>query len=95
MNNRSALEIVGLIFLSIALSAVGMFILGVVLMFLWNWFIAPLGTIEISYWMAIGISLTISAFSLRNAFNTVKEKNDSVAEVIGKEIGQLFFARKE
>ena len=38
------------------------FVGGVVLMFLWNWFIVPLGVIKIGFWLAFGISLTIKFF---------------------------------
>lgn len=40
----------------------GIFVGGVVLMYLWNWFIVPLGVIKIGFWLAFGIQLTIRFF---------------------------------
>ncbi|MBQ8748988.1 MAG: hypothetical protein IJZ29_00750 [Clostridia bacterium] len=31
----------------------------VVIMCLWNWFIVPLGAVQIGYWLALGIALTV------------------------------------
>lgn len=44
------------------LSALAIFVQSIVQMFMWNWFIVPLGFTTISFWLAMGISLTISAF---------------------------------
>lgn len=44
------------------LFALAMFLQSLVQMFMWNWFIVPLGFTTISFWFAMGISLTISAF---------------------------------
>jgi hypothetical protein len=44
------------------LFALAIFVQSVVQMFMWNWFIVPLGLPAISFWLTMGISLTISAF---------------------------------
>lgn len=38
------------------------FVKGIVLMFMWNWFIVPLGIVKIGFWLAFGISMTMSFF---------------------------------
>ena len=38
------------------------FVFGIVLMFMWNWFIVPLGVMKIGFWLALGISMTINCF---------------------------------
>ena len=45
------------------LFALAMFLQSLVQMFMWNWFIVPLGFTTISFWLAMGISLTISVFN--------------------------------
>ena len=42
--------------------AINIFVGGIVLMFMWNWFIVPLGVVKIGFWLALGISLTIICF---------------------------------
>ena len=42
--------------------AINIFIGGIVLMFMWNWFVVPLGVVKIGFWLALGISLTIVCF---------------------------------
>lgn len=44
------------------LFALAIFVQSIVQMFMWNWFIVPIGLPTISFWLAMGISLTISAF---------------------------------
>jgi hypothetical protein len=44
------------------LFALAIFLQSLVQMFMWNWFMVPLGLPTISFWLAMGISLTISAF---------------------------------
>ena len=44
------------------LFALAMFLQSLEQMFMWNWFIVPLGLPTISFWLAMGISLTISVF---------------------------------
>ena len=44
------------------LFALAMFLQSLVQMYMWNWFIVPLGLPTISFWLAMGISLTISVF---------------------------------
>ena len=44
------------------LFALAIFVQSIVQMFMWNWFIVPLGLPTISFWLAMGISLTISTF---------------------------------
>ena len=50
------------------------FVFGVVLMFMWNWFIVPLGVTKIGIWLALGISITIKFFT---GFENTKEKDNS------------------
>lgn len=52
------LTIIGLI----ALWMLEVFVYGTVLRFMWNWFITPLGLARIGFWLALGISLTITCF---------------------------------
>lgn len=44
------------------LFALAIFLQSLVQMFMWNWFFVPLGLPTISFWLAMGISMTISVF---------------------------------
>lgn len=58
------------------LFALAMFLQSLVQMFMWNWFIVPLGLPTISFWMAIGVSMTISAF--HNSSQKSKDANEMI-----------------
>ena len=79
---------VGKITLGLLVTAIQTFVLGVVLMFLWNWFIAPLGVAQIGYWLALGISLTINTFFIRIPKRDEGENGDFL-EAIGTEVGYI------
>ena len=64
------MEKFGKFMLFIILYAINVFVVGVVLMFMWNWFIAPLGVTKIGFWLALGISLTITTFIGNNKSNS-------------------------
>ena len=57
-------------------------------MMLWNWFIAPLGLPEISFLIAIGISLTIVAF---RGSNNSKIKDDTFEGVCETMLASVVF----
>lgn len=59
--------------LGIILFALAIFVQSIVQMFMWNWFIVPLGLPTISFWLAMGISLTISVF--HSSQSTKKSEN--------------------
>lgn len=67
--------------LFIILYTVNIFVCGTVLMFMWNWFITPLGVVKIGFWLALGISLTITTFFGRN-----KSNSNNLYEAIGANI---------
>lgn len=79
---------VGKIILGLLVTAIQTFVLGVVLMFLWNWFIAPLGVVQIGYWLALGISLTINTFFIRIP-KREEDKNGDFLEAVGTEVGYI------
>lgn len=56
------MEKFGKFVLGLLLYAVSVVVFGVVLMFMWNWFVNPLGVIKIGFWLALGLSLTIKCF---------------------------------
>jgi len=43
---------------------------GIVVSNMWNWFIVPLGVIPIGFWLAVGISMTVSLFTAWHNNNT-------------------------
>lgn len=85
------LQILGSVFLAIALALLRIFVLGVVLMFLWNWFITPLGVISINYWLALGISTTINAFlySVKRTTDEAGSASEAIGQSLGGTIGLL------
>lgn len=56
------MEKFGKFMLGLMLYAVATFVFGIVLMFMWNWFVVPLGVVKIGFWLALGLSLTIKCF---------------------------------
>lgn len=56
------MKVFGTIVAGLFMYLLSTFVVGVVLMFLWNWFIVPLGVVKIGFWLAFGISLTIKVF---------------------------------
>ena len=56
------MEKFGRITLTTILFALSLFVQSIVQMFMWNWFITPLGVVKIGFWLSMGISLTISMF---------------------------------
>jgi hypothetical protein len=45
---------------------------GIVVSCMWNWFIVPLGVSAIGFWLAAGISMTVSLFTTQH--NTPKRE---------------------
>ena len=58
------------------LFALAIFVQSIGQMFMWDWFIVPLGLPTISFWLAMGISLTISVF--HNSQSKAKDGNDLI-----------------
>ena len=46
---------------------------GIVVSCMWNWFIVPLGVSTIGFWLATGISMTVSLFTTQHN-NTPKKE---------------------
>ena len=65
----------------------------VIVMYMWNWFIAPLGISSIGFWHAMGISLTIGIVFAAFFSNLKKEeKNENVkgaSYIIGYVVGHV------
>lgn len=60
------MEKFGRMTLATILFALLLFVQSIVQMFMWNWFITPLGVVKIGFWLSMGISLTISMFCGKN-----------------------------
>lgn len=56
------MEKFGKFMLGLILYVISVFVFGIVLMYMWNWFIFPLGVVKIGFWLALGLSLTIKCF---------------------------------
>lgn len=56
------MKLFGTIVAGVLMYLLSTFVSGIVLMFMWNWFIHPLGVIKIGFWLAFGISMTIKFF---------------------------------
>ena len=56
------MEKFGKFMFGLILYAISVLVFGVVLMFMWNWFVVPLGVTKIGFWLALGLSLTIKCF---------------------------------
>lgn len=78
----------GKICLALLIDALQLFVLGVVLMFLWNWFIVPLGAVSIGYWLALGIALTINTFLIMVKRDN-GHKDEEFLESIGRNLGYI------
>ena len=61
------MKIFGTIVAGVLTYLLNIFVFGIVLMFMWNWFIVPLGVIKIGFWLALGISMTIDCFFRGNS----------------------------
>lgn len=61
---------------------------GLIISFLWSWFVVPLGFPAIGVWHAAGISLLFSFLALRLELD--KETPQHTAERMGKRIGSTF-----
>ena len=68
------------------LYALSVFVRGIVLMFLWNWFITPLGIVKIGFWLAQGVALTLRTFVV---FADRNNEDNVWACMIGEIIGYL------
>ena len=62
MGNNKFMENIGKFFTWILMFTLMVFLRGMVLMFLWKWFMVPLGLPEVGFWLVMGISQTISVF---------------------------------
>ena len=51
-----------IIMAGLLLYVLSLFVSGTALMYMWNWFIVPLGAIKIGFWLAFGISMTVKFF---------------------------------
>lgn len=56
------MEKFGKFMLGLILYTITIFVFGIVLMFMWNWFVVPLGAVKIGFWLSLGLSLTIKCF---------------------------------
>ena len=68
------MKLFGTIVAGVLMYLLSIFVSGVVLMFMWNWFIVPLGVIKIGIWLAVGISMTIRFFI---GLDLSRDKNNS------------------
>jgi len=65
----------------------GIFLEGLVLMILWNWFVVPIGVKEINFVVALGISVISSMFiPSKQEKRTVKETIDDCGRAIIKSL---------
>ena len=79
--------VVGAVVVWLIMIVLTAFVQGVVLMNLWNWFIAPLGVAQINYWLAVGISMTMRVFI--NSGSSSKEDDNVWSNFFGSIIGYL------
>ena len=82
-------SIVGAIVIWLVMLVLTAFVQGVVLMNLWNWFVAPLGVMQIGYWMAFGLALTIRVFINTNSRNSDDQESGVWSNFFGTIIGYL------
>ena len=82
-------SVVGAIVTCLVMLVLTAFVQGVVLMNLWNWFIAPLGVMKIGYWMAFGIALTLRIFVKPNSSSKDDDDTNIWGDFFGNIIGYL------
>jgi hypothetical protein len=51
---------------------------GIVVSNMWNWFLVPLGVSPIGFWLAVGISMTVSIFTVQPDRDTTKKELSKV-----------------
>ena len=86
---KQVFTVIGAVICSALVLLLTVFVQGVVLMNLWNWFIAPLGVTKIGYWMAFGISLTLKVFIEKSSKDDDDEDEGLFVSFFGTIIGYL------
>ena len=93
MKNRyTILAIIITVLIALALSIALTAVQGVVLMYLWNWFMTKLGLPVVGFWLTLGISLVVNVFICPSVLGLQKqntESSEAMARSIGVTIGYL------